>query len=52
MTAETAVDVYTALCNIDVYRELITERGWASSRVEQWWTSTLKSVLLAHPASA
>lgn len=49
-TADTAVDMYAALCNIDVYRELITERGWPSSQVEQWWISTLQAGLLADPA--
>ena len=33
----TAVDVYAALCNIDVYTTLTVERGWPPDRVEAWW---------------
>ena len=46
MTSETAVDVYAALCNIDVYRELIDERSWTSRQVEHWWTGTVGAALL------
>ncbi|MBO8184040.1 TetR/AcrR family transcriptional regulator [Streptomyces spirodelae] len=41
-----AVDVYAALCNIDVYTELTTERGWSPDRVEQWWARALVRELL------
>ncbi|SMD18859.1 hypothetical protein [Kibdelosporangium aridum] len=42
----TAVDVYAALCNIDVYLTLINERGWSADRVEQWWNEVLTRELL------
>ncbi|MFE1595511.1 TetR/AcrR family transcriptional regulator [Nocardia sp. NPDC058705] len=43
----TSVDIYAALCTIDVYTTLITERGWSPDRVESWWTTTLARELLA-----
>jgi AcrR family transcriptional regulator len=43
----TAVDVYAALCNIDVYTTLTVERGWAPDRVESWWGEVLRRELLA-----
>ncbi|MFJ4980668.1 TetR/AcrR family transcriptional regulator [Streptomyces coeruleorubidus] len=42
-----AVDVYAALCNIDVYTVLTGERGWSPDRVEQWWCGVLVRELLA-----
>lgn len=42
-----AVDVYAALCNIDVYTTLATERDWSPYRVEQWWSEALARELLA-----
>jgi AcrR family transcriptional regulator len=42
----TSVDVYAALCNIDVYTTLTTERGWPPARVEQWWGEALARELL------
>ncbi|PSK98834.1 TetR family transcriptional regulator [Murinocardiopsis flavida] len=42
-----AVDVYAALCNIDVYSTLTTERGWHPDRIEQWWSGALARELLA-----
>lgn len=42
-----AVDVYAALCNIDVYATLVGERGWAPERVEEWWGGVLGRELLA-----
>lgn len=41
-----AVDVYAALCNIDVYTVLTGERGWSPDRVEQWWCRALARELL------
>ncbi|WP_280403472.1 TetR/AcrR family transcriptional regulator [Nocardia brasiliensis] len=45
----TALDIYAALCNIDVYTELTAERGWPPERVEKWWAATLIRELLASP---
>ncbi|MEU4830369.1 helix-turn-helix domain-containing protein [Streptosporangium sp. NPDC023615] len=42
-----AVDVYGAMCNIDVYATLTGERGWSPDRVEQWWGEALARELLA-----
>ncbi|WP_436757533.1 TetR/AcrR family transcriptional regulator [Streptosporangium sp. V21-05] len=41
-----AVDVYAALCNIDVYTTLTVERGWSPDRVERWWSEALARELL------
>ncbi len=43
----TAVDVYAALCNIDVYTTLTIERAWPPDRVERWWGETLARELLS-----
>ncbi|WP_069165839.1 TetR/AcrR family transcriptional regulator [Nocardia altamirensis] len=42
----TALDIYAAICNIDIYTELTVERGWSPVRVEQWWTNLLVRELL------
>ncbi|MGW0611425.1 TetR/AcrR family transcriptional regulator [Streptomyces sp. NPDC002788] len=42
-----AVDVYAALCNIDVYTVLTGERGWSPDRVEEWWCGALVRELLS-----
>ena len=47
MDIQSAADVYAALCNIDVYTTLTTERGWSPGRVERWWTDALIRELLA-----
>lgn len=44
---DTALDIYAALCNIDVYTELTVERGWPPDRVENWWRSAVTRELLA-----
>lgn len=44
-----AVDIYAALCNIDIYTVLTGERGWSPERVEQWWSGALARELLARP---
>ena len=43
----TAVDVYAALCTIDVFTTLTGERGWSPERVERWWRDVLTRELLA-----
>ncbi|WP_035812897.1 TetR/AcrR family transcriptional regulator [Jiangella gansuensis] len=43
----TAIDIYAALCTIDVYVTLTDERGWTPDRVETWWTQALARELLA-----
>ncbi|WP_228838127.1 hypothetical protein [Nocardia amamiensis] len=45
----TAVDVYAAVCNIDVYTELTARRGWPPERVEGWWAELLARELLVEP---
>ncbi|QBS43968.1 TetR/AcrR family transcriptional regulator [Nocardia sp. CS682] len=42
----TALDVYAAICNIDVYTELTIERGWSPERVEKWWAGVVTRELL------
>lgn len=44
-----AVDIFAALCNIDVYSTLTVERGWSPDRVEQWWAEILGRELLGLP---
>jgi TetR/AcrR family transcriptional regulator, regulator of cefoperazone and chloramphenicol sensitivity len=46
LDAQSAVDVYAALCNIDVYTTLTVERQWPPDRVEQWWSAALTRELL------
>ncbi|WP_199432640.1 TetR/AcrR family transcriptional regulator [Qaidamihabitans albus] len=41
-----AVDIYAAICNIDVYTTLTTERAWPPDRVERWWSDALARELL------
>ncbi|TQM83028.1 TetR family transcriptional regulator [Saccharothrix saharensis] len=47
LDVRTAVDVYAALCNVDVYTTLTVERSWPADRVERWWSDTLARELLA-----
>ncbi|MFI9403790.1 TetR/AcrR family transcriptional regulator [Nocardia sp. NPDC052316] len=42
----TALDIYAAICNIDVYTELTVERGWSPERVEKWWADVVTRELL------
>ncbi|MFI6512319.1 TetR/AcrR family transcriptional regulator [Streptosporangium sp. NPDC050855] len=46
LDVRSAVDVYAALCNIDVYVTLTVERGWPPDRVERWWSEALARELL------
>lgn len=43
----TAVDVYAAICNVDVYTTLTVERGWSPDQVERWWSGALARELLS-----
>ncbi|MFI0421321.1 TetR/AcrR family transcriptional regulator [Spongiactinospora sp. 9N601] len=43
----TAVDIYAALCSIDVYTTLHTERSWSPDRIERWWSEALARELLS-----
>ncbi|MEO3975271.1 helix-turn-helix domain-containing protein [Streptomyces sp. CAU 1734] len=43
---ESAVDIYAAICSIDVFTTLTGERGWEPGRVERWWSGTLVRELL------
>ncbi|MFI0464227.1 TetR/AcrR family transcriptional regulator [Saccharopolyspora sp. 5N102] len=47
LDVQSAVDVYGALCNVDVYITLTAERGWSPDQVEQWWGRVLARELLA-----
>lgn len=42
-----AVDVYAAMCNLDVYTTLTDERAWTPERVERWWSDALRRELLS-----
>ncbi|WP_433333345.1 hypothetical protein [Spirillospora sp. CA-294931] len=41
MAEAEAVDVYAAICNIDVYTTLTVERSWTPDRVKRWWGEAL-----------
>ena len=43
----TAVDIYAALCNVDVFATLRVERSWSPDRIEQWWAEALPRELLS-----
>jgi AcrR family transcriptional regulator len=47
ITSQEAVDIYAALCNIDVFTVLTVERGWEPDRVQDWWSGVLVRELLA-----
>jgi hypothetical protein len=47
LTVPAAVDIYAALCTIDVYTALTGERGWPPDRVERWWGEALARELLS-----
>ncbi|MEV0702566.1 helix-turn-helix domain-containing protein [Saccharopolyspora sp. NPDC050389] len=46
LDVQSAVDIYGALCNIDVYVTLTAERGWSPDQVERWWGGALARELL------
>lgn len=46
LDVSSAVDVYAAMCNIDVYTTLTGERAWSPERVERWWAGALGRELL------
>jgi AcrR family transcriptional regulator len=46
LDVRSAVDIYAAICNIDVYATLTTERGWSPDRIERWWGEALARELL------
>jgi AcrR family transcriptional regulator len=45
-----AADIIHALMSPDLYRLLVTERGWPPQRYERWLAQTLAAQLLADPA--
>ncbi|MEU5955035.1 helix-turn-helix domain-containing protein [Streptomyces sp. NPDC047525] len=45
LSLSAALDVYAALCNVDVYTTLTVERHWTPARVEGWWAETLVGLL-------
>jgi hypothetical protein len=47
LDVRSAVDVYAAICNIDAYTTLTTERAWPPDRVERWWGEALARELLS-----
>jgi AcrR family transcriptional regulator len=47
LDASSAIDIYAAVCNIDVYVTLTSERAWSPDRVEQWWGGALARELLS-----
>ncbi|MFB6721552.1 TetR/AcrR family transcriptional regulator [Kribbella sp. NPDC056345] len=46
VTVDNACDSYAAICNVDVFTTLRTERGWSADQVERWWHDVLVKVLL------
>lgn len=41
-----ACDTYAALCTVDTYTTLTSERRWTPERVERWWLRTLRTLLI------
>ncbi|NUP28239.1 MAG: TetR/AcrR family transcriptional regulator [Nocardia sp.] len=52
VTSAAAVDIYAALCTIDVFTELTGERGWTPDAVQRWWSGILSRDLLAAPGDS
>lgn len=50
LDAPTAVDLYAAVCSLDVFATLRVERSWSPDRIEQWWGEALARELLAPAA--
>jgi AcrR family transcriptional regulator len=46
MTAQAASDIVHALMSPEMYRMLVTDRGWAPERYQQWAADTLVQQLL------
>jgi AcrR family transcriptional regulator len=46
LVAAEATDILWSLTSYDVYRALVTERGWHADRYQDWLTATLVSQLL------
>lgn len=46
LDVQAAVDIYAAMCNIDVYTTLTHERAWSPEQVERWWSEALVRELL------
>jgi AcrR family transcriptional regulator len=46
---DTACDIYAGISNVDTFRMLSDERGWSGDRIQEWWTSSLATLLLAAP---
>ncbi|WP_373372003.1 TetR/AcrR family transcriptional regulator [Nannocystis radixulma] len=46
LEVQAAVDIYAAMCNIDVYTTLTQEREWSPEQVERWWSEALARELL------
>ena len=44
-----ACDVYAGISNVDTFRMLRDERGWDGDRIQDWWTASLSTLLLASP---
>ena len=45
-----AADLLWCFSNEEIYRELVSERGWSADRYQEWLAVTLASQLLASPA--
>ncbi len=52
VTREEARDMVWTLISPEVYRMLVTERGWNDDSYEHWLTKSLHSALLVTPANA
>ncbi len=45
-----AADLLWCFSNEEIYRELVSERGWSADRYQEWLAATLASQLLTSPA--
>ncbi|HEU5233025.1 MAG TPA: TetR/AcrR family transcriptional regulator [Terriglobales bacterium] len=48
LTFQTARDIFWMLTGGDVYRMLVSERGWSPQKYQDWLADTLVDSLLAH----
>lgn len=51
MTTRTATDLLWAFSNEELYRELVSERGWSADRFQHWLATTLRDQLLGEHSS-
>jgi AcrR family transcriptional regulator len=49
LSVRKATDIYVALETLEIYEELVIERGWTPADYQSWLAKTLREQLLARP---